>query len=222
MVSRPSHRLDRPDPRRAAASAERSLPCGQRRAPRGQLETQAAPCPIRSNARDQLSRQLSGFTGTVALTSTHCRCVASCGQSRCLHDRVSMRPNCGLMLSWWRRRLASAFRSFLDQLDARRRGDLGRPVLVRNVRRVRMTDTDDKAGLTVRVIVKLRPDEYDELFRHVRRIGSTMSAFLRESAARAIKEGQPVALGRALMPEIPIAPDQTSRPCADIPTRATS
>jgi hypothetical protein len=46
-----------------------------------------------------------------------------------------------------------------------------------------MSGTDDKAGLTVRVIVKLRPDEYDELFRHVRRIGSTMSAFLRESAA---------------------------------------
>jgi hypothetical protein len=77
------------------------------------------------------------------------------------------------------------------------------------------------AGLTVRVIVKLRPDEYDERFRHVRRIGSTMSAFLRESAARAIKEGQPVALGRALLPEIPIAPDQTSQPCADIPTQPT-
>jgi hypothetical protein len=55
-----------------------------------------------------------------------------------------------------------------------------------------MADVDDKAGLTVRVIVKLRPDEYDELFRHVRRIGSTMSAFLRESAAKAIKEGLPV------------------------------
>jgi hypothetical protein len=27
-----------------------------------------------------------------------------------------------------------------------------------------MADADDKAGLTVRVIVKLRPDEYDELF----------------------------------------------------------
>ena len=96
------------------------------------------------------------------------------------------------------------------------------PVLVPNVRRVRMTDTDEKAGLTVRIIVKLRPDEYDVLFRYVRRIGSTMSAFLRESAARAIKEGQPVGLGRALMPEIPIAPDQTSQPCADIPTQATS
>jgi hypothetical protein len=80
-----------------------------------------------------------------------------------------------------------------------------------------MSDTDDKAGLTVRVIVKLRPDEYDELFHHVRRIGSTMSAFLRESAARAIKEGQPVALGRALLPEIPIAPDQTSQPLQNTP-----
>jgi hypothetical protein len=54
-----------------------------------------------------------------------------------------------------------------------------------------MTDMDYKACLTVRVTVKLRPDEYDELFRHVRRIGSTMSAFLRESAAKAIEEGRP-------------------------------
>ena len=75
-----------------------------------------------------------------------------------------------------------------------------------------MTDTDDKAGLTVRVTVKLRPDEYDELFRHVRRIGSTMSAFLRESAARAIKEGQPVALGRALLPD----PDSTRSDIANV------
>ena len=70
-----------------------------------------------------------------------------------------------------------------------------------------MPDTDDKVGLTVRIIVKLRPDEYDELFRHVRRIGSTMSAFLRESAARAIKEERPVPLDRAPSPEIAIAPD---------------
>jgi hypothetical protein len=55
--------------------------------------------------------------------------------------------------------------------------------------------------------VKLRPDEYDELFRHVCRIGTTMSAFLRESAARAIKEERPIALDRALSPEIPTAPD---------------
>jgi hypothetical protein len=64
-----------------------------------------------------------------------------------------------------------------------------------------MTDTVDKDGLTVRVTVKLRPDEYDDLCRHVRRIGSTMSAFLRESAARAIKEGETVALGRVLLPD---------------------
>ncbi len=65
-----------------------------------------------------------------------------------------------------------------------------------------MTDADDKVGLTVRVIVKLRPDEYDELSRHVRLIGSTMSAFLRQSAARAMKEEQ----HRARSPEIPTAP----------------
>jgi hypothetical protein len=70
-----------------------------------------------------------------------------------------------------------------------------------------MTDTDDKAGLTVRVTVKLRPDEYDELFRHVRRIGSTMSAFLRESAARAIEEERPFALDQNVSSEILTAPE---------------
>jgi hypothetical protein len=70
-----------------------------------------------------------------------------------------------------------------------------------------MTGADDKVGLTVRVIVKLRPDEYDELSRHVRRIGSTMSAFLRQSAARAMKEEQAVSLERDLSPEISTAPD---------------
>jgi hypothetical protein len=70
-----------------------------------------------------------------------------------------------------------------------------------------MTDTVDKVGLTVRITVKLRPDEYDELFRHVCRIGTTMSAFLRESAARAIKEEQPIPLDRTLSPEFPTAPD---------------
>jgi hypothetical protein len=70
-----------------------------------------------------------------------------------------------------------------------------------------MPDMDENVGLTVRVAVKLRPDEYDELFRHVRRIGTTMSAFLRESAARAIKQDRPL-LDRALSPEIiPTAPD---------------
>jgi hypothetical protein len=70
-----------------------------------------------------------------------------------------------------------------------------------------MTDTDDKVGLTVRITVKLRPDEYDELFRHVRRIGTTMSAFLRESAARAIKEERQIPLDRDVLPEFPTAPD---------------
>jgi hypothetical protein len=70
-----------------------------------------------------------------------------------------------------------------------------------------MPDTDDKVGLTVRITVKLRPDEYDELFRHVCRIGSTMSAFLRESAARAIKDER-LAPDKTLSPEIiPTAPD---------------
>jgi hypothetical protein len=70
-----------------------------------------------------------------------------------------------------------------------------------------MADTDDKIGLTVRVTVKFRPDEYDELFRHVRQIGSTMSAFLRESAGRAIEEERPLALDQTLSPEILTAPD---------------
>jgi hypothetical protein len=70
-----------------------------------------------------------------------------------------------------------------------------------------MTETITKVGLTVRVTVKLRPDEYDELFHHVCRIGSTMSAFLRESAVRAIKEERPVALDRTLSSEIATAPD---------------
>jgi hypothetical protein len=70
-----------------------------------------------------------------------------------------------------------------------------------------MTDTVDKVGLTVRITVKLRPDEYDELFRHVCRIGTTMSAFLRESAARAIQEARLIPLDRSLSPEILTAPD---------------
>ena len=70
-----------------------------------------------------------------------------------------------------------------------------------------MPDTDDKVGLTVRVTVNLRPDEYDKIFRHVCRIGTTMSAFLRDSATRAIKADGPL-LDRALSPEIiPTAPD---------------
>jgi hypothetical protein len=70
-----------------------------------------------------------------------------------------------------------------------------------------MTDTVDKVGLTVRITVKLRPDEYDERFRRFCRIGTTISAFLREGAARAIKEERPISLDRAVSPEIPTAPD---------------
>jgi hypothetical protein len=54
-----------------------------------------------------------------------------------------------------------------------------------------MTETEAKSTCTVRVTVKLRPGEYDELSRHVREIGSTMSAFFRESALKAMKEGHP-------------------------------
>ena len=56
------------------------------------------------------------------------------------------------------------------------------------LRGLRMVDMANNSGCTVRVIVKLRPDQYDELIRHVREIGSTMSAFFRESAAKAMKE----------------------------------
>jgi hypothetical protein len=61
-----------------------------------------------------------------------------------------------------------------------------------------MTDTDDKAGLTVRITVNLRPDEYDELFRHVCRIGTNISASLRQSAAMAMKEERPIPPDRVL------------------------
>ena len=44
------------------------------------------------------------------------------------------------------------------------------------------------SGGMVRVVVKLRPDQYDALFRHVREVGSTMSAFCRESAVKAMRE----------------------------------
>jgi hypothetical protein len=43
----------------------------------------------------------------------------------------------------------------------------------------------------VRVTVKLRPDQYDELFQYVREVGSTMSAFFRESAVKSMGEGHP-------------------------------
>jgi hypothetical protein len=54
-----------------------------------------------------------------------------------------------------------------------------------------MADARDKSACTVRITVKLRPDEYDAMFRHVRQVGSTMSAFFRESAAKAMMNGRP-------------------------------
>jgi hypothetical protein len=52
------------------------------------------------------------------------------------------------------------------------------------------SDIADCTGM-VRVIVKLRPEQYDELFRHVRAVGSTMSAFFRESVVKAMREEHP-------------------------------
>jgi hypothetical protein len=70
-------------------------------------------------------------------------------------------------------------------------GDLppGPPLDAHFLRGQRMTDAEGRCGCTVRIVVKLRPDQYDELVRHARERGSTMSAFLRESAARVMKEG---------------------------------
>jgi len=45
------------------------------------------------------------------------------------------------------------------------------------------------AGM-VRVIVKLRPEQYDELFHYVRLVGSTLSEFLRESGMNAMDPGR--------------------------------
>jgi hypothetical protein len=47
-----------------------------------------------------------------------------------------------------------------------------------------MNATKDRSGRTVRITVKLRPDEYD----NVRDIGSNLSTFFRESAEKAMKE----------------------------------
>jgi hypothetical protein len=55
--------------------------------------------------------------------------------------------------------------------------------------RQQMTEAEGKSVSMVRVTVKLRPDQYDELFQYVREIGSTMSAFFRESAVKAMREG---------------------------------
>ena len=54
-----------------------------------------------------------------------------------------------------------------------------------------MTVARDKSADMVRITVKLRPDQYDEVFRYVREIGSTISAFCRESMTKAMKEEPP-------------------------------
>ena len=53
-----------------------------------------------------------------------------------------------------------------------------------------MNATKEKSGRTIRITVKLRPDEYDKFICHVREIGSNLSAFFRESAAKAMKENR--------------------------------
>jgi hypothetical protein len=50
---------------------------------------------------------------------------------------------------------------------------------------------DITSASMVRVIVKLRPEQYDQLFHHVREVGSTISAFCRESAVKAMREEHP-------------------------------
>jgi hypothetical protein len=52
-----------------------------------------------------------------------------------------------------------------------------------------MKATKEKSGRTVRITVKVRPDEYDKFISHVRDIDSNLSAFFRESAAKAMKGG---------------------------------
>jgi hypothetical protein len=51
-----------------------------------------------------------------------------------------------------------------------------------------MTAAKDRSDRTVRITVKVRPDEYDKLCRHVRHLGSNLSAFFRESADKAMRE----------------------------------
>jgi hypothetical protein len=51
-----------------------------------------------------------------------------------------------------------------------------------------MSASKNRSGRTVRITVKLRPDEYDAFCCHVRHIGSNMSAFFRESAEKAMQE----------------------------------
>jgi hypothetical protein len=111
---------------KASSAPSGVCPVGDGPGPEGATRNPGRAVPGQSKARQQRPRQLLGFTGAVASTSARNKpashCLTSCGQSQCLHDRVSMRPNCRLMMALWRRRLASAFRSLLDQLDACRHG----------------------------------------------------------------------------------------------------
>jgi hypothetical protein len=51
-----------------------------------------------------------------------------------------------------------------------------------------MNAAKERSGRTIRITVKVRPDEYEKFLCHVRQIGSNFSAFFRESAAKAMKE----------------------------------
>jgi hypothetical protein len=51
-----------------------------------------------------------------------------------------------------------------------------------------------RSDRTIRITVKVRPDEYDKFCRHVRDLGSTLSAFFRESAEKAMREQDKVSL----------------------------
>jgi hypothetical protein len=51
-----------------------------------------------------------------------------------------------------------------------------------------MKEAEHKSSGMVRITVKLQHDQYDELFQYVREVGSTMSAFFRESAMKAMRE----------------------------------
>ena len=70
-----------------------------------------------------------------------------------------------------------------------------------------MNAAKERSGRTIRITVKLRPDEYDKFICHVRDIGSNLSAFFRESAAKAMKEHR-----KGLAPHSSIG-TKKKRPC---------
>jgi hypothetical protein len=85
-----------------------------------------------------------------------------------------------------------------------------------------MIEMANNPSCTVRVIVKMTPDQYDELIRHVREIGSTMSAFFRDSAARAMKENWRIISTGPRLLEGFIATDITSGSVPQCPLRNSS